>query len=37
MLTDVHDAAVNVTKLLETKESGALGRVIEDIALKHCQ
>lgn len=33
-LTDVHDTAVNVAKLLEAKESGALGRVIEDIALK---
>jgi hypothetical protein len=31
-LTDVHDTTVDIAELLETKESGAMGRVLEDIA-----
>ena len=33
VLSYVHNTAVNVAELLETKESRAVGRVVEDIAL----
>lgn len=32
-MTYVHDAGVDVAKLFETKESGAVSRVIEDVGL----
>lgn len=32
-MTHVHDAGIDVTKLFETKESGTVSRVIEDVGL----
>ena len=33
-MTNVHDTAVDVAELLEAKEAGAMGRVIEDVRLR---
>ena len=37
MLAYIHDPAVYITKLLEPKQAGSMGGVIEGIALMGCQ
>lgn len=36
-LCSLHDSGVDVAKLLEAEQAGAMGRVVEDIALENHQ